>query len=139
MEKMKAPNLRGKGISATKFTKTGEPKRAGNWSVSTIHFQSLQFRDYKVKLEDGRLIVGDHTPLADVMGVMGNEIEDLAKNDEFLQIIVRQGFAKIGSKKYESRKRLTHINSRMGIDDVRYIYREEIYTDGDFDYQFSEY
>lgn len=139
MAHVAAPNLRGKGISATKFTKDGEPKRSGNWSVSTIHYQSLQFRDYQVRYENGRLIVGDHTPLADVMGKMGYEIEELAKNDEYLKAISREGYAPIGGKKYESRKILTRTLRRYSIYDVRYVYREEIYTDGDFDYNFPEY
>jgi hypothetical protein len=139
MAHVTAPNLRGKGISATKFTKAGEPKRSGNWSVSTVHYQSLQSRDYRVKINDGRLIVGDYTPLADVMGKMGYTIEELARNDEYLKEIVREGYTPIRGKKYESRKRLTRVHLQYSMDKVVYIYREEIYTDGDFDYNFPEY
>lgn len=134
-----APNLRGKGISATKVTKDGRPKRSGNWSTSTIHYQSLQFRDYKVLFENDRLIVRNSTPLADVMGKMGYAIEDLAKEDQFLNTIVREGYTKYRGKEYESRKRLTRTVFKYSFEDVRYIYREEIYTDGDFDYSFPEY
>ena len=66
-----APNLRGKGISTTKFTKDGKPKRSGNWSVTTIHFQSLQFMDYHVSKD---LIVGEHTHLSQVMPDVWNHI-----------------------------------------------------------------
>lgn len=139
MAHVTAPNLRGKAVSATKFTKAGEPKRSGNWSYSTVHHQSLQSRDYRVRYENGRLIVGDHTPLADIMGKMGYAIEELARNDEYLKSIHREGYASIRGKKYQSSKLLTRVNLQYSIDDVRYIYREEIYTDGDFDYNFPEY
>lgn len=139
MAYVQAPNLRGKGISQTKFTKSGYPKRSGNWSVSTIHSQSLQSRDYKVKLINGRLIVGEHTPLTRVMGKSGSLIEELALQDEFLHDIIRSGYTKINGKEYESRKRLMKTHYHYSMEDVRYIYREEIYTDGDFDYSFPEY
>lgn len=134
-----APNLRGKAVSATKVTKKGEPKRSGNWSYQTVHIQSIQHKDYQVRMTEGRLIVGDHTPLANVMGKLGAAIEDLAIQDQYLENIVRGGYASINGKQYESHKRLTRTHVQYSMDDIRYMYREEIYTDGDFDYTFPEY
>ena len=139
MAHVTAPNLRGKAVSATKFTKAGEPKRSGNWSASTVHAQSLQSRDYRVKLVDGQLIVGDHTPLAYVMDQVGAIVEELVTNDVYFSQLVRDGHKTIRGKKYESRKTLKRIHLQYSMDNVLYIYREEIYTDGDFDYNFPEY
>lgn len=137
-----APNLRGKGISKTKFTKAGDPKRSGNWSALTIHQQSLQSRDYRVWIktyEDGIqvLMVGDHTPLA---SLMGEQLASLALSDPYFQSYYREGVKTMGKKKYDANMRLckSKWNGNLFVKTWG-IYREEIYTDGDFDYQFPEY
>lgn len=138
-------NFRGKGISATKFTKAGEPKRSGNWSAQTIHHQSMQYKDYYVRLlqsESGIkiLLVGDHTPLS---RIMGDAIEELAINDEHFSSYVQSGEYKgLGNgKSYEARRTLRKLNVRKSwyFDNRAFLYREEIYTDGDFTYNFPEY
>lgn len=138
-------NFRGKGQSTTKFTKAGEPKRSGNWSSQTIHHQSLQYKDYYVRLlqsESGIkiLLVGDHTPLA---RIMGDAIEELAINDENFSVYVQAGEYKgLGNgKSYEARRTLRKLNVRKSwyFDNRAFLYREEIYTDGDFTYNFPEY
>ena len=134
-----APNFRGKGKSTAKVTKNGEPKRSGNWSASEIKRQSMQSKDYQVRLVNGGLIVGDHTPLHQVMGKTGYLIEELALKDEYLNDIVRRGNATINGKEYEACKRLTKAYYHYSLEDVRYIYREMIYTMGDFEYTFPEY
>ena len=69
---------RGRGTSATKFCKDGSPKHAGNWSESTLHYQSLVSKDYFVKrhtipmedcLKETLIVVGDHEnrPLTDFL------------------------------------------------------------------------
>ena len=66
---------RGKGVSTTKFCKDGTPKHAGNFSPTTIHYQSLVSKDYPVKrmlLDDGTetlVIIGktETRPLAEFM------------------------------------------------------------------------
>ena len=136
---------RGKGVSKNKLTKAGEPKHAGNFSAYTIHSQSLQYRDYYVRLltsESGIkvLIVGDHTPLASIMGEM---VEELAKNDKHFDFYRQTGeYRGIGNGKgYEANRTLRKLNHRASwtIDNRAFLYREEIYTDGDFKYYFPEY
>lgn len=140
-----APNLRGKGVSTKKFTKAGEPKRSGNWSVSTIHNQSLQSKDYLVWVKTYKetgveiLMVGDHTPLS---SIMGEKIATLAMNDPHFEWYRQRGKNKtIGNgKEYEAHKTLRKYEGSSFW--LRYkwgVYREEIYTDGDFDYLFPEY
>ena len=130
-------DYRGKGVSKDKLTKDGRPKRAGNFSYSTIHHQSLQSRDYYVVLKDGQLIVGEHTPLSQVMGDL---IATLALTDAHFGSYVQDGEKTVAGKKHEAHRRLTRYNARYSyLDAIRFIYREEIYTDGDFDYNFPEY
>ena len=142
MAQVVAPNLRGKGISKTKFTKAGDPKRAGNWSVSTIRQQSLQFRDYRVwvkTFETGVqiLMVGENTPLSFLMGVA---IATAVMNDKYFQTYRRTGTKKVGRKEYDADMVLTKFTGgSYWLQDKWGIYREEIYTDGDFNYNFPEY
>ena len=131
-------NYRGKGVSTTKFTKTGEPKHAGNFSYSTIHRQSLQAHDYPVRLIDNRLIVGNSTPLDTLMGSV---VELAAREDGYFEEYQQKGEKTIGTKKYEAHKRLTkcHFRYQYLYELQQFTYREMIYTDGDFDYHFPEY
>lgn len=137
-----APNLRGKGISTTKFTKSGDPKRAGNWSAETIHYQSLQSRDYPVWVktyENGIqiLMVGKQTPLSFLMGEM---VASLALTDKHFDYYRRVGVNKTGGKAHDANMTLRKNQIKSYWNKDRWgIYREEIYTDGDFDYQFPEY
>ena len=137
MGKQFAKNYRGKGVS-TKLTKDGTPKHAGNWSATTIHFQSLQFRDYRVRRVDGELIVGEKTPLSDILQP---ELVDAIDRDPNFDSLHQKGTHTYRGKKYEARRSLRRVKVtwyRM-IDGYEYIYREEIFTDGDFNYNFKEY
>ena len=138
-----APNLRGKGFSATKLTKSGDPKRTGNWSAATIHYQSLQSKDYPVFVktyENGIqvLMVGENTPLS---YLMGEQIASLAMSDGYFESYRRSGQKSIGAKKYDANMTLRKYKgkSSMWLQNKWGTYREEIYTDGDFKYQFPEY
>lgn len=143
MAHLTAPNLRGRGISKTKFTKGGQPKRSGNWSALTIHAQSLQSKDYvvweRVDPETGIkiLIVGNETPLSYLMGEL---VMTLAMNDPHFDFYRREGIKTVGGKAHSANMTLRKAKGspqwRMG----RWgMYREEIYTDGDFVYPFPEY
>lgn len=137
MGQQETHNYRGKGTS-TKLTKDGQPKHAGNWSFHTIHHQSLQHQDYRVRRIDGKLIVGDHTPLNKVLPQL---LVDLIESDPNFKSYKQQGTHTHAGKKYEAYKYLTKFSAfgtHMYID-YQYIYREEIYTDGEFDYQFPNY
>ena len=136
-----APNLRGKCASETKFTKSGEPKRSGNWSYQKVHQMNLQSRDYRVcevVFESGIkcLIVGDNTPLAQLMGEI---VATLAMNDEHFDSYTRKGYKTVGVKKYEAKMVLTKANCLYSYMNYKFLYREMIYTDGDFNYNFPEY
>ena len=133
-----APTLRGKGVSKDKFTKDGRLKRSGNFSYSTIHYQSLQCKDYKVRLIDKQLIVGTHTPLS---SLYPQELVNLALNDGYFERYVRNGVKTINGKQYEVESHLTrrHIHYDYNYINYEFTYREMIYTDGDFDYNFPEY
>ena len=146
MANVTAPNLRGKGVSATKVTKNGEPKHAGNWSAATLHAQSMQYKDYYVRLIESTetpgikmLIVGDHTPLFKVMGDM---VENAAINDPCFNSYTQAGEFKglQNGKGYEARRTLRKINGNYRYYDGRaFVMREEIYTDFDFKYNFPNY
>lgn len=130
-------NFRGRGISQ-KLTKDGKPKHAGNWSAQTIHIQSLQSRDYHVKRIDGELIVGDHTPLSQILG---ETVAQLVASNERFNAYVECGTKTVGRKQYDAERsirRYLPYGSHVWID-FEFIYREQIYTDGDFDYNFPEY
>ena len=138
-------DYRGKCVSTHgKVTKAGEPKMAGNFSYSTFHLQSLQAKDYYVRLKTyasgiKTLIVGDHTPLS---RLMGEHVNSLAMTDEHFDVYVRTGTKTVGVKKYEARmtlrKNKVH-SAYWELDTYAFVYREEIYTDHDFNYQFPEY
>ena len=145
MGKQETPNYRGKGVSRDKFTKDGRPKHSGNFSYQAVHVNSLQSKDYRVTMKkdkdgDPILIVGNSTPL---LAVMPAAVVELAMHDKFLETIVRSGLAEIRGKKYESRKTLTrfkvYYNFWTPEERVLFIYREEIWTDGDFIYEFPNY
>lgn len=128
-----------KGISKDKFCKgTDIPKRSGNFSSQTVHYQSLQSRDYHVNLRNGRLIVGENTPLEDVMP----GIEQLALSDPYFESYTQKGTHTHSKKKYEARKTLTkrekHYEYCTWLN-YDFVYREMIYTDNEFDYQFKNY
>lgn len=130
-------SYRGKGTSR-KLTKDGQPKHAGNWSFQAIHLQSLQSKDWHVRRVNGRLIIGDHTPVADVLGGM---VEEIARSNEHFSEYVETGTKTVGRKQYDAQrslKRFLPYGSHVWID-YEFIYREQIYTDGDFDYNFPEY
>ena len=135
MEKEKS--YRGKGTSR-KLTKDGKPKHAGNWSAQTIHVQSLQSRDYHVRRIDGILIVGDHTKLS---SILGEAIAILAENNKYFDQYVEKGQKIVGRKSYDAERSLRRFAARDSHSylDFEFIYREQIYTDGDFDYNFPEY
>lgn len=148
MAHVTAPNLRGKGQSATKLTKAGQPKRSGNWSAYEIHRQSLQFKDYYVYVhtdETGieRLVMEDRTTLlADVIGEFGEMIENLALLDPHFNSYRREGeFKGIGNGKcYEAHMTLRKVNGDRYWNQDRFaILRMEIYTDGDFKFNFPNY
>ena len=132
-------NFRGKGTSRDKFCKgTDIPKHAGNFSASTIHYQSLQQKDYKVRMKDGQLIVGDHTPLSDILP---EALVTLAITDPNFKTYSQSGEHSHNEKKYEAYRTLTKF-SAFGWHsylDYSFILHIGIYTNGDFDYQFPNY
>ncbi len=135
MGKQMTPNLRGKGYSS-KLTKDGKPKHAGNWSAITIHYQSMQFQDYAVKRIDGILVVGNETKLSDIFPEELVRIIDADPNFESLSQV---GTHTHNGKQYEARRSLRRVIRYCAYSEREYIYREEIYTDGDFKYNFKEY
>lgn len=151
MGKQELPNLRGKGISSTKFTKAGEPKRAGNWSAAAIHMQSLQSRDYPVHIktyDDGSQVVqvGNHTRLCDIMRnkdgypAIGELIEQLILTDAFFGEYKQVGTHTLPhGKKYEVFRSVTRHKSHGPWGWDHYVYREAIYTENEFNYTFPEY
>lgn len=137
MGKQVAESYRGKCQSATKVRKDGQPKRAGNFSAVTFRSQQLQSKDYRVTLKDGQLIVGTHTFLLEVMPAA---VVQLAMEDRFIDTIVRKGTITRNGKEYECVKRLTAFHARYSyMGDTRFLYREEIYSNGEFVYDFPEY
>lgn len=146
MARVIAPNLRGKGISATKFTKAGEPKRSGNWSAEKVHYQSLQYKDYEVMYKEDEsgikhLVIGDHTLLS---SVMGEGVAALAMFDKHFDSYVQSGeyHGIQNGKGYEAHRSLTKrkvIHAWYPGEAPTFTYRETIYTDGDFTYNFPEY
>ena len=131
-------NFNGKCISTHgKVTKGGSPKHSGNFSYQTMHYQSLQSRDYPVREKDGKLIVGDHTPLYELMPIA---VYELAVVDECFESVRRKVKVILDGKEYEGYKTLTRRYYPGGaFDNYQFIYREQVYTDFDFDYQFKEY
>lgn len=150
MGKQTTPNLRGKGISSTKYTKSGEPKHAGNWSVATVHNQSLQFRDYPVCIktyDDGShyVQVGNHTSLATLMcdknhPEIGQLIEQLILADAFFGEYKQIGTHTLPhGKKYEVWRSVRRHQAHGWWGWDSYVYREAIYTENEFTYHFPEY
>lgn len=129
-------SYRGKCESKDKVRKDGKPKHAGNFSYTSFHAQRLQSKDYRVKMVDGELIVGDHTPL---ITLMPRGVVETALSDPFFGTYVQDGKQPVNGKLYEAHKRLTKCNFCWSMDDVRFIYREEIYTDGEVEYKFKNY
>lgn len=137
MGKQVQPNFRGKGTSRDKLTKDGQPKHSGNWSYSTIHSQSLQHQEYHVRRINGELIVGDHTPLSKIFspGIV------FETNNPHFSSYTERGTKTVGIKQYEARRTLWRFwayGSHMYLN-YEFVYREEIYTDGDFNYNFPNY
>ena len=130
--------MRKQGISKDKFCKgTDIPKRSGNYSPTTIHFQSLQVRDYKVRLIDGHLIVGERTPLTEIFKP---DVVMAILNDRHFNSYRQEGVKTINGKRYETHRILTKYDARFSyLNEIKYLLREEIYTDFDFDYNFKEY
>lgn len=131
-------NYRGKGVSRTKTCKgTNLPKHSGNYSYSSIHALFLQSKEYRVTLKDHHLIIGNNTPLSDVF-----EPTLLAaiESDPLFESYTQRGTHTYGNKQYEAQRTLTRFRPRYAyLEDIRYLYREQIYTDGDFDYIFPNY
>ena len=130
--------MRKQGISKDKFCKgTGIPKRSGNFSAFSIHQSSMQSKDYKVRVVDGRLIVGEHTPLVDVLGAA---VVAAIQADPYFNSYRQEGVKTINGKQYEAHRILTKFNARFSyLSDIKYLLREEIFTELDFDYNFAEY
>ena len=148
MAQVKAPNLRGKGQSATKFTKAGQPKRSGNWSAVTIHLQSMQSKDYYVFLHKDEetgietLVLEHGTPLAAVLGDYGEMIATLAMRDPNFTSYRREGeFKGLGNGKgYEAHMTLRKLDGSIYWNRGRFaLLRMEIFTDGDFTFNFPNY
>lgn len=134
---MEQKSYRGKGTSR-KLTKDGKPKRAGNWSFQAIHLQSLQSRDYHVRRINDTLIVGDHTKLS---SILGEAVAVLAENNTRFDYYVEKGQKQVGLKKYDAERSLKRFAAKDSHSylDFEFIYLEQIYTDGDFDYNFPDY
>lgn len=148
MANVTAPNLRGKGISATKYTKAGQPKRSGNWSAVTIHHQSMQSKDYDVYLRQDKetgietLVLEHGTPLAAVLGEFGEMIATLIMRDPNFKSYYREGEYKgLGNGKgYEANMSIRKLNGSIYWNMGRFArLRMEIYTDGDFVFNFPNY
>lgn len=135
---MTTGDYRGKGYS-TKLSKIGEPKRAGNWSYSSIHAQGLQQKTYRVYNIDGKLIVGEHTPLDHIFPA---PVVMLAMNDPYFSIYSQSGYKTVGGKKYEACRTLVKCDEPRRdyfLNYFSFYYTKKIYTDLDFNYNFPEY
>ena len=129
-----------RGTSTTKFCKgTDIPKHAGNFSYSTVHYNSRQEKSYRVYYCGGQLVVGaNNTPLVQLLP---EAVVELAKNDPNFEEYRQQGTQPVGGKQYEAHKTLRK-NMTFGTRSWRnysFLYILTIYTDGDFDYKFPEY
>lgn len=143
-------SYRGKCHSKSKMTKAGQPKMAGNFSYQTFHYESLQTKDYDVYLHQDKetgielLVMADEkTPLANVLGGdYGEMIATLALRDPNFRSYHRDGEYKgLGNgKAYEAKMILTKLRGGIYWNMGRYAkLRMEIYTDGDFRFEFPEY
>lgn len=131
-------NYRGKGVSRTKTCKgTDIPKHSGNYSYSAIHAAFLQSKEYRVTLQDHHLIVGESTPLAEVFEPA---LLSAIESDPYFESYTQRGVKTVGNKQYDAQRTLTKYKSRYNyLNNIKYLYREQIYTDGDFDYNFPNY
>ena len=138
MGKQQVKTFRGRCESRT-TGKNGKPKHAGNFSYQTFHLQSLQSRDYRVwRAENGHLIVGEHTPL---LSLVPAAVVALAMDDPTFDSITLRWYKEKCGRRYECSKRLTRFaaaGSRSWCE-FEFMYREEIYTDNDFNYEFPNY
>ena len=134
---METQSFRGKGFSKTKFTKDGRPKRAGNWSAISVKIATVQSKDYKVRNMNGQIIVGTHTLLRDVMGM----VAEVVKNDPYFEKYEQNGYKKVNGKLYEMHLVLTkkHVTIAYARMDYQYILRVMIYTMGEVDFEFPDY
>lgn len=139
-------SYRGKCESKSKVTKDGKPKRSGNFSYITFHAQSLQSKDYdvfRIIKDDGieNLVVGE-TPLAAIFGEFGALVETLAMRDDNFKEYRREGVHSHCGKQYECRmtlKKIVDSNRYWKGNNRLFKLRIEIYTDGEFTYNFPEY
>ena len=139
MGKQVAPNYRGKGVSKTKFKKDGTPKHAGNFSAMTIKCAGVRSKDYKVKMIDGVLIVGVHTPL---LALLPAAVVEMAMSNGYFYEYQEKGVHTHNGIKYDAYRSLIKHERRYSLDYLNYefVYREIIYTNCDEDvYQFPEY
>ena len=133
---------RGKGTSTTKFCKDGKPKHAGNWSVSTIHYQSLVSKDYPVKrmlMDDGTetLVVIGNTEQRPLSLFMPQTVIDYVLSDPFFKSLSREGTVPVGMKEYECFKELKRCTYKY-MDGHEYMLRLGIYTDNEISWNFPE-
>ena len=131
-------NYYGKCVSTHgKVTKGGVPKHSGNFSYQSMHYQSLQSRDYPVREKDGKLIVGDHTPLYELMPIA---VYELAVVDEQFESVCRKCTVVVDGKEYEGYKTLTRRHySGAAFSQYDFVYREQVYTDFEIEVEFTEY
>ena len=119
--------------------KDGRPKHAGNFSYATLHMQSRQSKTWRVwRAENGHLMVGEHTPL---LCLLSAQAVQFAMDDHTFTCMEFRTNKVMFGKQYEACQRLTRSNER-GLwygGECLYFYTEEIYTDGDFNYQFENY
>lgn len=138
MGKQKQQTFRGKCEGKT-VRKDGRPKHAGNFSYATLHAQSKQAESWKVWITDeGHLMVGEHTPLLCLLSPIAVQF---AMDDHTFTSLEFRSHRIMFGKQYEVCQRLTRFTEHSYWHDRRYayIYTEEIYTDGDFKYQFENY
>lgn len=138
MGKQEQQTFRGRCTGKT-ARKDGKPKHAGNFSYQTFHAQSRQSKTYKVwRTDEGHLMVGEHTPLLCLLSVLA--VRFAMEDPTFTQIefcAEREMFGKM----YETRQVLKRHHYNPVYDDREYefTYTEDIWTDGDFKYQFENY
>lgn len=133
---------RGKGVSTTKFCKDGTPKHAGNFSPTTIHYQSLVSKDYPVKrmlLDDGTetLVIIGKTETRPLAEFMPQSVVDYVLSDPFFKSLSREGTIPVGKKQYECFKELRRLTYKY-MDGREWTLRLGIYTDFEFNWNFPE-
>lgn len=127
------------GISTTKFCKgTDIPKRSGNFSPMTVHYNSRRERTYHVYFQAGELIVGEHTPLEHLLPL---PVVLLALHDEHFEEYRQQGVHTINGKEYEAHKTLRKVTTfgTRSWRNYRFTYTETIYTDYEIKHDFPNY